>query len=115
MIDVHAHPERMMFGQDRAELGRDPLRQENWDARTDANKFNMRDRTQPRKQLVDLVIAENQRVAAAQQNIAHFGVLFEITESLFEIGVQFLFADSADNTATGAIATIRSSAIRYHK
>ena len=26
MVHVHAHPERMMFGQNRAQLGRDPLR-----------------------------------------------------------------------------------------
>ena len=41
MIDVHAHPERMIFLQHRAELGRDPLRQENRNARADAEKLDV--------------------------------------------------------------------------
>src|SRR6266571_5007678 len=115
MINVHAHPERMMFRENRAKLGRDPLRQENRNAGADAQKFDVLDRAQPRRQLVDLIIAENQRVAATQEHVAHFGVLFEITERFFEIGMQLLFADSADDTTTGAIAAIRRASIGYQK
>jgi hypothetical protein len=65
MIHVHAHPKRMMFRQYRAKLWRDALWQENRDACADAKKFNVLYRAQPAEQLVDLVVAENERVAAA--------------------------------------------------
>ena len=35
------------------------------------------------------------------ENVAHFGVLFEITKRFFEVGVQFLFAHAADDAAAG--------------
>ena len=95
MIHVHAHPERMMFLQHRAKLRRDSLRQENRNARADAKKLDVRNRAQAAKQLVELIVAENKCVAAAQEDVAHFGVLFEITERFLEIGVQFLFAHAA--------------------
>jgi len=47
MIDVHAHPKRMMFGEHRAKLGRYALRQENWNARADAEKLDVRNGAQP--------------------------------------------------------------------
>src|SRR5439155_23300311 len=102
-----------MFGEDRAQLRRDPLRQKNWNARADPEKFNVLDRAQPRQQLVDLIVAENQRVAAAQQNVAHFGMLFEITERFLEIGVQFLFTNPADDAAASAISAVSRATIGH--
>src|SRR3954469_8856632 len=107
MIDMHAHPDRMMFGKNRAELRRDSLRQENWNAGADSEKLDVFDRAQPRQQLVDLVVGKNQRVATAQEHVAHLGVLFEITKSFFEIRMKFLFADAADHAASRAIPAIR--------
>src|SRR5215475_7017140 len=80
MINVHAHPERMIFRQDRAQLWRDALWQKDRNARANAKKFNVLYRAQPTEQLVELVVAENERVAAAEQDIAHFGVLLKIPE-----------------------------------
>src|SRR5437870_10157799 len=104
MIDMHAHPKRMVFGQNRAQLGRDSLRQENRNAGADPEKLDVLDRAQPGQQLVDLVVAENERVTAAKKNVAHFGVLFEVTERFFKIGMQFLFADAADDASPRAIS-----------
>src|SRR4029077_20318171 len=115
MIHVHAHPERMMFREDRAQLRRDSLWQKNRDARADAEKFDVLYRAQPRQKTVSLVFAENQRVTAAQQHVTHFGVLFEITECLLEIGAQFLFPDATDHTAAGAISTISRATIGHEK
>ena len=58
MIDVHAHPERMIFLQHRAELRRDALRQENRDARADAQKLDVRDRAQAAQNFLELIVAE---------------------------------------------------------
>jgi hypothetical protein len=85
MVDMHAHPKRMMFRQNRAQLWRNALGQENRNARSDAKKFNVLYRAQPAEQLVELVVAKNERVAATEQDIAHFGVLFEIPERFLEI------------------------------
>ena len=99
MIHVHAHPERMIFLQHRAELRRDSLRQENRDARADAEKLDVRNRAQPAEDFLQLVIAEEQRVAAGEKHVAHFGVFFEILEGCLELRVQFLFADAAHDAA----------------
>ena len=66
MIDVHAHPERMIFREHRAKLGRDALRQKNRNARADAQKFDVRNRAQAAQHFFQLIVAEEQRVAAAQ-------------------------------------------------
>ena len=65
--------------------------------------------------LSSLSSLKNQRVAAAQEDVAHFGVLFEITECFLEIGVQFLFADAADDAAARAIAAIRCATVGHEK
>ncbi len=61
------------------------------------------------------VIAENQSVATTQKHVAYFGVCFEITERLLEIGVQFLFANSANYSTPGAIAAVTRTTIRHQE
>ena len=58
MVRVNAHEERMKFFQHRAQFGRDALRQESRDARTDAQKFNVRNRAQPAQKIFQLVVAQ---------------------------------------------------------
>ena len=106
VIDVHAHPERMILRQHRAQLRRDPLREENRHPRTDAQKFDVPDSAQPRQQLLEPVIAENQSVAPAQKHVAYLGVRFKIAERLLEIRAQFLFANSANHPTPCAVAAV---------
>ena len=47
VIYMHAHPKRMMFGQNRTKLGRDPLGQEDRNPRADADKFDVLYRAEP--------------------------------------------------------------------
>ena len=115
VIDVDAHPERMIFLQHLAELGRDPLRQENRDAGADAEELDVRDRAQAAEDFFQLVVAEEQRVAAGKQHVAHFGVFFEIFEGGFKLGVQFLFAHAADDAGAGAIAAVARATIGHEK
>ena len=112
---MHAHPEWMIFLQHRAELGRNPLRQKNRNARADAQKLDVRNRAQPAQDFLELVVAENERVAAGKKHVAHFGVLFEIAKRFLEIGVQFLFAHATDDAAAGAISAITRATIRDQK
>src|SRR5207253_9028940 len=97
MVYVHTYPERMIFLQHRAKLRRDSLGQENWNARADPQKFDVWNRVQAAQNFLELIVAENERIASAQKHVANFGVLFEVTERFLEIGVQFLFANTADD------------------
>jgi hypothetical protein len=115
MIHVHAHPERMIFRQHCTQLGvircgrkigtRVPMRR-------NSMCLIVRNRD---KQLLEPVIAENQSVATTQKHVAYFGVFFEITERLLEIGVQFLFANSANHSTPGAIAAVTRTTIRHQE
>ena len=78
MIGVDADEQRMKFFQHRAQFRRDALRQENRDARADAQKFHVRNRAQPAQQIFQLLIAQQQRVAAAQQHVADFRMLRDV-------------------------------------
>src|SRR4051812_27418152 len=103
MIDVHAHPEGMIFRQHCAERRRDPLRKKNRHARADTEKFNVRNRAQPAQDFFKFVIAKKEGVPAAQEHIANFGMRFKITKRLLEISVQLLFSHSTDDAAASAI------------
>ncbi len=70
---------------------------------------------QPLQNSFELVVAEEQGIAAAQQHIAHFGVRFEIAINLLELGMQFLFAHAADDAAAGAVAAIAGATIGDEK
>ena len=70
---------------------------------------------QPRQELLEPVIAENQSVATTQKHVAYFGVCFEITERLLEIGVKFLFANSANYSTPGAISAVTRTTIRHQE
>src|SRR5437016_1661810 len=112
---MHAHPEGMIFLQHQAKLGRNPLRQKNRDTRSDAQEFDVRDGTEATKNLLQFIIAEKQSVPAAEQNVPHLRVGFEILINLLKIGVQFLFAHTTDNATARAIAAITRTSIRHQK
>src|SRR5438270_3048100 len=105
----------MVFGQQRAKLGRDALRQENRDAGADAEKLNVRDGAETFQDPFKFIVAENQSVAAGKKNVADFGVLFEIAEGLLEVGVQLLFAHAADDAASRAITAVARATIGHEK
>src|SRR5205085_9471676 len=64
---------------------------------------------------LEFIVAENQSVAARQQNVPDFGVLFEVAKRLLEISVQFLFSDTADETAARAITAVTGATISDEK
>src|SRR5205807_3374516 len=64
MINVHAHPERMILRQHRAKLWRYSLRQENRNPRPDAKEFDVRNRAQAAEQILQFAIAKKERVTA---------------------------------------------------
>ena len=105
----------MIFRKLCAQFRGDALRQENRNTRPDPEKLDVLYRSQPRKQFLDLIVGEDERVATAQQHITHFSVLFEIMECFFKIGVQFLFTDPAHDAAPRAIPAVAGAPIRHQK
>ena len=114
MGDMDAHPQRMIFAQDLDQILGDALRQHHGDFRADAQELDVLDRPQPAEQPVELVVAQRQRIAAGQQDVAHFAMAFEIFERFFPLtGRELIFAARiAHHAGAGAIAAIGRAGAR---
>ncbi len=115
VVRVDGDEERVMLFQHRAELGRDPLRQENRDARADADELDVRDGPQTGEDLVELVVREEQGIAAGKQDVADLGVLFEIFESRLPLGFQMLLADTGNDSRARAVAAVGGAAVGHEE
>ena len=87
------------------------MRQEDRDARADAQKFDVRNRAQPAQQIFQLLIAQQQRVAAAQQHVADFRMLRDVCDLPVEFGMEIVAAGVADQPRARAITAIRGAAV----
>src|SRR6516162_6327707 len=103
---MNAYPERMEFLKHLAQLRCNTLRKENRDPRPNSNEFDMRNRSQAVQDSAKFVIRKKQGVAAGKKHIANLGMRLKIVIGLFELDVQFLFADSANDAAAGAVTAI---------
>ena len=115
MVRVDAHEERMKFFQHRAQFRRDALRQKNRDARADPQKFHMRNRAQAAQQMFQFFVAQQQRVAAAQEHVADFRVRGDVGDLLVEFGMKIVAGRVADQPRARAITAIRRAAVRHEK
>ena len=77
-----------MFLEHLAQLRRDPLRQEDRDARPDAYELHVLDGTKPPEQVVELSVGKQKRIAAAQQHVAHLGMRFNVAERPLMLGME---------------------------
>ena len=67
------------------------------------------------EQRFQLVVGEQQRIAAGKQHVAHFRVRLDVADRLLEIGVEFLLARAADDPAAGAIPAVARATVRHEK
>jgi hypothetical protein len=98
-----------------AEFWGDALRQEDWHPGPDAQKFEMRDRSQPCQECIQFIIREKQWIPTREQHIADLRVCLQIGDRLIEVSVQFLFSSTADNARSRAVATVGSAAVGDEK
>src|ERR1039458_7993811 len=98
-MGMNAHPQRMVLPQHRAQFRRDALWQKNRDARSDAEKFNMLDGAQLAEHMLEPLVAEQQRIAAAQQHVAHFRVFTDVIDRCVKFRMQLLLARSEEHTS----------------
>src|SRR5689334_21979526 len=115
MIDMHIHPKRMELLKYPAEFRRNPLRQESRYARTDPQKFNVRNRAKALQNPFEFVVGKQEGVSAGEQDVAYFGVILKITIDLFKIGMKFLFPDPADDPTSGTVTAIGRTSIGDQK
>jgi hypothetical protein len=112
---MDAHPKRVMLLKHPAEFRSDPLRKENGDPRSDPYELNMRNRSQPPQQSVQLVIGEQQGVASGKKNITDLRVPFQIGDGPIKVGVQLLLTRTADHARPSAVAAIRGAPVGHQK
>ena len=113
VVDMHAHPERMIFLQHLAELRGDALGKKDRHTSSNADKLDMRNRSHPAYQIPQFLVRKKERVASGKEDVAHFDVLLKIGECLVEIRVQFLFAGAAHHPAAGAITAVGSASVGH--
>ena len=111
MVDVDAHPERVVLCEHAAEFRRDALREEDGDAGADADEFDVRDAAETFEHGLEPVVGEEEGIAAGEEDVADFRVGFEVAVGGFEFGVEFLFAGAADDAAAGAVAAVGGAAV----
>jgi hypothetical protein len=70
------------------------LGQENGNPRADADELEVGDGPQAGEDFIQAVVREEQGIAAGKQDVADFGVFFEVFESRFPLGFKVLLADA---------------------
>jgi len=104
--EVDAHPQRVIFSQHAAQFGRNALWQYGRHFCADADEFDMRDRAEASEDPVKFFVAECQRVATGNQDIANLDGIFEVVEDGFQsllIGLNF---SVPDDSRPGAVAAV---------
>src|SRR5882762_6380408 len=115
MVGVDAHPDRAVFLEDIAQRGRDALRQENRNARAEADELDVLDRTQARKQMFEFIVGEEEGIAAGEEHVPNFGMRLDVAQALFVLRVKIIILSVGNQTAARAVATIGGAAIRDQK
>src|ERR1017187_11009214 len=106
MLRVDAHEERVIFPERRAKLRCDALWQKDRYPRADAQELHVWDRAQTAQQVFELLVAEQQRVAAAQQHIAHLGMGANVVDLPVELGMEIVAGRIAHEARPRAIPTV---------
>ena len=115
VVDVDAHPDRTVLLEDLAERRRDPLRQEDGNAGADANELHVLDRPQPAEQMLQLLVREEQRIAARQEHVANLRVGFDGPQTLFVLRVKVVVLRVGHEPAARAVAAVGRAAVGHQK
>src|SRR5438874_8680600 len=105
----------MLLFKHRAKFVRDPLWQENWNARADPHEFDMRNGPQFAEQVLKLVIAEEQRVAAAEQHVADRRIAADIIELPSKVRMKIVAGGVAHQPRACAVPAIAGAAVGDEK
>ena len=106
--EMDAHPQGVMFPQHLHQILGDALRKHGRYLAADAQELDVPNRPQAAQQIIELVVADGERIAAREQHVADLAMLFEVIERELPIAhVELIFAARiADQPRARAIAAI---------
>src|SRR5438876_6221747 len=105
MVGVNADEQWMILFEHRAQFRGDALRQKNGNSRADPQKLHVRNAPQLAEKKFQFIIAEEQRVAAAEQDIADRGSAPDIINLPLELRMKIVARGIADQPGTRAVTT----------
>src|SRR5262245_44426822 len=105
MIEVRHDPYRVVRPQRFQELGADALRQDDRNARREPDRLDARDPAELSDELDDPIGGHDERITAAQDDVANLRVVPEIRKRLGELFERACAAAGADEAASRAKAT----------
>src|SRR4051812_2989578 len=112
---MDADEQRMRFFENFAKLGGDPLRQKDRDARADANEFDVRNGPELAQKVSQLIVAEQQRVAAAEKNVANGPGAPNVIELLLELRMKVVPAGITHQARARAVSAIRRTPVGHQE
>ncbi len=115
MVGVDADEKRVVSAEHGAELRGNALGQENGDAGADAEELDMRNGAQLAEQKVELLVAQQEGVAPAQQHVPDCGMAADIIHLAVELRMEVVAGGIADEARAGAIAAIGGTPIGDQK
>ncbi len=115
VVDVKTDPNRAVFFEDFCEGGSDALGEKDRDAGTDANEFNVGDGAEFAEEVIEFAVGEQEGVAAAEEDVADFGVFADVLESRLEFGVEVVILGVGDEAAAGTVATVGGATVGNEK
>src|SRR5262249_11976691 len=92
-----------------------PLRQKNRNARPNAQELDVRNSAQLVQQELQLLVVEEQGVAAAQQHIAHGPGSPDVLDLLVELRMKIVAGGIADEPRAGAVPAIAGTAVGHEE
>ncbi len=98
MKEVNAHPQRVILPEHPRQLRGDPLRKNGWHLGADPDELDMRDRPESTEDPVEFVLAQRQRVAAGNQDVADLGRSPQIVEGHFQAFFSFAMISPCPTT-----------------
>src|SRR5688500_20395893 len=82
MVHMDTHPDWPILFENLTKFRSDSLREENRNARSNPDEFNVLYRTQAGEQVLELPVGKQQRIPARKENVADVGMGFDITQTL---------------------------------
>jgi hypothetical protein len=111
VIGMNTDEERMVLLQHGAEFRSDALREKDGNAGADSQKFDVGNGAELPKQEIEFVIAQEERVTAAEENIADRWGAANVIDLFFEFGMEIISAGITDEPGAGAIAAVRGASV----
>ena len=99
-------PQRVVLAQHIGELIGDALGQEDRHPATDADDLDVLDRAQAGQDIFQHLRSQGQRIAAAEQNVAHLGRATQIVQLEVELGAAEIRTRVAHDAAARAVAAV---------